>query len=154
MNIIELLEVYNYNRRVSIELNSPEVATIIRQIEVDKITNPMVDKDLATKLLEALINHKEELQFLLSNRILYSLFSKTDLSSTLFPKENIAVVVEMIKSFIGEFLEDDLLLFFDQNLQQNNFDEISNLMSEQRYFPEKVLSYLIEYGTARRSTAE
>jgi len=103
MNIITLLEKYNPNKGGLIPLSPQDIVRIIHQLEVEKITNPFLDKYLATRLIEALTNYKEEIQFLVNNKIVYDLFTNSNLPSDLFPKENSDVSAERMQAFISVF---------------------------------------------------
>jgi len=144
MNIITLLEKYNPNKVGLIQLSPQDIVSIIHQLEVEKITNPLLDKYVAARLIEALKNYKEEIQFLVNNQTLYGLFTNSNLPSDLFPKENIEVSNERVKSFISLFLEKDTTIFFNQKLEENNFDDLNHLMKAQPYFPDSVLYNLKE----------
>lgn len=143
MNIIELLERFSSNRVGVIQLTSIEINTIIHQIEVEKITNSSIDKDLSNQLIFVLHNYSQEVQFLINNRKLHQIYTKTDLSNVTFPKENVAIDVDKVKSLLTQFLETEMRLFFTQNLEQNNFDVINDLMSEREYFPENIWSEIV-----------
>lgn len=144
MNIITLLEKYNPNKGGLIPLSPQDIVSIIHQLEVEKITNPLLDKYVAVRLIEALTNYKEEIQFLVNNQTFYGLFTNSNLPSDLFPKENSVVSTERIQAFISVFLEEDLLLFFNQKVEENNFDDLNHLMKAQPYFPKNVLHNLKE----------
>ena len=144
MNIIELLEIQRYNNTTSSQLNDLDVVNVLHQLEVDVITHPFVDKDLSSLLTNALTNYKEELQFLINNCTLYNFFAKKEVSSSNFPSENLAVSNERIKSFISNFLNGELELFFDQNLATNNFEKVNSLLVARGFFPNNVLDSLFQ----------
>lgn len=144
MNIITLLEKYNPNKGGLIQLSPQDFVGIIHQLEVEKITNPLLDKYVAARLIEALTNYKEEIQFLVNNQTLYGLFTNSNLPSDLFPKENSDVSNERVKSFISLFLEENTTLFFNQKFEENSFDDLNHLMKAQPYFPDSVLYNLKE----------
>ena len=84
MNIITLLEKFNSNKGGLIQLTPQDFVSIIHQLEVEIITNPLLDKYLAARLIEALTNYKEEIQFLVNDKTLYGLFTNFNLIYQIF----------------------------------------------------------------------
>lgn len=142
MNIIELFEELKIDKS-SILLFSPEdIIRIEKQVNVEKRINPEIDVNVANNLILALKDYRQELYFIVSNRILYNLFSKQNYSRHSFPSPQREYDSEKIQSFINQFLNDDLVLFFDQNLSQNKFDFINDIFDFKDCFPEDALFQL------------
>nr|WP_315200473.1 hypothetical protein [uncultured Flavobacterium sp.] len=142
MNIIELFEELKIEKG-NILLFSPEdIIRIEKQINVEKRINPDIDVNVANNLVLILKEYRQELYFVVSNRILYNLFSKKNYSRHNFPSPQREYTAENIQAFINKFLNDDLVLFFDQNLSQNKFDAISDLFDFKDCFPEDALFQL------------
>jgi len=76
MNIIELLDKQYLHKTAASSSNEIDFAAVLHQLEVEKITNSMVDLVLLSQLIEAITNYKEELQFVVNNRILFHFFLK------------------------------------------------------------------------------
>ncbi|RZJ48866.1 MAG: hypothetical protein EOO44_19400 [Flavobacterium sp.] len=142
MNIIELFEELKIDKN-NILLASPEdIIRIEKQINVEKRINPDIDVNVANNLILALKDYRQELYFIASNRILYTLFSKKNYSRHHFPPLQREYDAEKIQSFINQFLNDDLVLYFDQNLSQNKFDMINDIFDFKNCFPEDALFQL------------
>lgn len=142
MNIIELFEELKIEKS-NILLFSPEdIIRIEKQVNVEKRINPDIDVNVANNLVLVLKEYRQELYFIVSNRILYNLFSKKNYSRHHFPSPQREYEAENIQTFINKFLNDDLVLFFDQNLSQNKFDAISDLFDFKDCFPEEALFQL------------
>ncbi|MBF4519525.1 hypothetical protein IRZ71_24565 [Flavobacterium sp. ANB] len=142
MNIIELFEELKIDKN-NILLFSPEdIIRVEKQVNVEKRINPDIDVNVANNLILALKEYREELYFIASNRILYSLFSKKNYSRHNFPSPQREYDSEKIQSFINQFLNDDLVLFFDQHLSQNKFDFINDIFDYKDCFPEDALFQL------------
>lgn len=144
MNIIELLDQQYLNKTTASASNEIDFAAVLHQLEVEKITNSMVDTALLSQLIEVIKNYKEELQFVVNNRILFNFFTKKDLPTNSFPADNISVSDDRIKLFIGTFLYQDLDLYLDQCISQHNFEELNRFMTVQKYFPENSNAFLLE----------
>ncbi|MCV9934618.1 hypothetical protein OIU80_20235 [Flavobacterium sp. LS1R47] len=142
MNIIELFEELKIDKN-NILLFSPEdIIRIEKQVNVEKRINPDIDINVANNLILALKTYRQEFFFIVSNRILYNLFSKKNYSRHNFPSPQREYDSEKIQSFINQFLNDDLVLFFDQNLSQNKFDDINDIFDFKDCFPEDALFQL------------
>ncbi|MBW1656898.1 hypothetical protein [Flavobacterium quisquiliarum] len=142
MNIIELFEELKIDKN-NILLFSPEdIIRVEKQINVEKRINTDIDVNVANNLILAIKDYREELHFVVSNRILYNLFSKKNYSRNNFPFPQREYDSEKIQHFINQFLNDDLVLFFDQNLSQNKFDIISDIFDYKDCFPEDALFQL------------
>ncbi|KQW98609.1 hypothetical protein [Flavobacterium sp. Root420] len=142
MNIIELFEELKIDKN-NILLFSPEdLIRIEKQVNVEKRINQDIDVNVANNLILALKEYRQELYFIVSNRILYNLFSKKNYSRHNFPSPQREYDFEKIQSFINQFLNDDLVLFFDQHLSQNKFDFINDIFDFKDCFPEDALFQL------------
>ncbi|WP_316634354.1 hypothetical protein [uncultured Flavobacterium sp.] len=142
MNIIELFEELKIDKN-NILLFSPEdIIRVEKQVNVEKRINPGIDVNVANNMILALKEYRKELYFIVSNRILYNLFSKKNYSRHNFPSPQREYDCEKIQSFINKFLNDDLVLFFDQNLSQNKFDFITDIFDFKDCFPEDALFQL------------
>lgn len=140
MNVFELFENLNIDKDKTLHFTTDEIIRIEKQINVEKKLNPDVDVNVASNLVDALRNFPEEFQFIANDRTLYNFFSKKSYYRDKFPKENIKVDNERVKSFIGKFLEEDLSLFFDKKLTENRFEEMHDLLRlHKQYFPEDIL---------------
>ncbi|SHG53592.1 hypothetical protein [Flavobacterium defluvii] len=143
MNIIELFEnagIYKENRSgFSIE----DSEKVRKQFEIERSQNPNVDPDLADNLIVAINEFPKELLFISNNRILYNFFARKNYSRNRFITDyNVSVNDENIKSFIDRFLAKDLDKFFDQNITQNRFDSIEDLLNVKEYLPQNSLDSL------------
>ncbi|MEZ0129325.1 hypothetical protein AB9T88_05915 [Flavobacterium sp. LBUM151] len=142
MNIIELFEELKIDKN-NILLFSPEdIIRTEKQVNVEKRINQDIDVNVANNLILALKEYREELYFIVSNRILYNLFSKKNYSRHNFPSPQREYDAEKIQYFINQFLNDDLVLFFDQHLSQNKFDFINDIFDFKDCFPEDALFQL------------
>lgn len=142
MNIIELFEELKIEEGNILLLSAEDIIRIEKQVNVEKRINPDIDVNVANNLILALKEYRQELYFVVSNRILYNLFSKKNYSRHNFPSPQREHVAENIQAFINKFLNDDLVLFFDQNLSQNQFDTISDIFDFKDCFPEDALFQL------------
>lgn len=139
MNIIELFEKLNIKNEYSIAFSSDEIIRIENQINIEKRTNSLIDSNVATNLINALKNHPEVFYFFVNHRDLYNFFAKTNYSKDWFTPNNTHINNDDLRKFINAFLENDLVLFFDQKMTQNKFEELSNLLLYKDYFPEDVV---------------
>ena len=142
MNIIELFEELKIEKNNILLLSPEDIIRIEKQINVEKRINPDIDVNVANNLVLVLKEYRQELYFIVSNRILYNLFSKKNYSRHNFPSPQREYEAENIQAFINKFLSDDLVLFFDQNLTQNKFDVISDIFDFKDCFPEDALFQL------------
>nr|WP_315157768.1 hypothetical protein [uncultured Flavobacterium sp.] len=142
MNIIELFEELKIDKSNILLLSPEDVIRIEKQVNVEKRINPDIDVNVANSLILALKQYPQELYFVVSNRVLYNLFAKKNYSRHNFPSPQRVYEAENIQAFINKFLNDDLVLFFDQNLSQNKFDPISDIFDFKDCFPEDALFQL------------
>ena len=142
MNIIELFEELKIDKNNILLFSAEDIIRIEKQINVEKRINPDINVNVANNLILALKEYREELYFIVSNRILYNLFSKKNYSRHNFPSPQREYDPEKIQSFINQFLKDDLVLFFDQHLSQNKFDFINDIFDFKDCFPEDALFQL------------
>lgn len=142
MNIIELFEELKIDKNNILLFSIEDIIRIEKQINVEKRINPDINVNVANNLILALKEYREELYFIVSNRILYNLFSKKNYSRHNFPVPQREYDSGKIQSFINQFLNDDLVLFFDQHLSQNKFDFINDIFDFKDCFPEDALFQL------------
>jgi hypothetical protein len=142
MNIIELFEELKIDKNNILLFSSEDIIRIEKQVNVEKRINQDIDVNVANNLILALKEYRQELYFIVSNRILYNLFSKKNYSRHNFPAPQREYDSEKIQSFVNQFLNDDLVLFFDQNLSQNKFDFINDIFDFKDCFPEDALFQL------------
>ena len=142
MNIIELFEELKIDKNNILLFSSEDIIRIEKQVNVEKRINQDIDVNVANNLILALKEYRQELYFIVSNRILYNLFSKKNYSRHNFPAPQREYDSEKIQSFVNQFLNDDLVLFFDQHLSQNKFDFINDIFDFKDCFPEDALFQL------------
>ncbi|MCC9018742.1 hypothetical protein [Flavobacterium lipolyticum] len=142
MNIIELFEELKIDKNNILLFSREDIIRTEKQINIEKRINTDIDLNVANNLILALKEYLDELYFIVSNRVLYNLFSKKNYSRNNFPAPQREYDPEKIQSFIYQFLNDDLVLFFDQHLSENKFDCISDIFTFKDYFPEDALFQL------------
>jgi hypothetical protein len=142
MNIIELFEELKIDKNNILLFSSEDIIRIEKQVNVEKRINQEIDVNVSNNLILALKEYRQELYFIVSNRILYNLFSKKNYSRHNFPSPQREYDSEKIQSFVNQFLIDDLVLFFDQHLSQNKFDFINDIFDFKDCFPEDALFQL------------
>jgi hypothetical protein len=142
MNIIQLFTVLDLKRDQILQFDSNDFIRIEKKINFEKKTNSEIDSNAGEKLIFALKQHKEELLFVLSNRVLFNFFTHSNLSKNHFSSYNGFVSDEKIKPFISLFLADDLISFFSFKLSKNTNDDLEELdflLDLKEYFPEDIL---------------
>lgn len=150
MNIIGLLEnagIYQENRNsFSIE----DTEKVRRHFQIERSQNPNLDPALADNLISAINEFPKELLFITNNRILYNFFARRNYSRNRFNTDySLSVNEENIKTFIDKFLSKDLDAFFDQNIDQNRFDVIDDLLNAKEYLPQNSLDNLSQKLSAK-----
>lgn len=90
MNIIELFEELKIDKNNILLFSAEDIIRIEKQINVEKRINPDINVNVANNLILALKEYREELYFIVSNRILYNLFRRKIIPDIIFllPKEN------------------------------------------------------------------
>lgn len=139
MNIIELFEKLSIDKSNISGLTQEEIIRIEKQVNVERRINPDIEVNVATNLIDALKNHPNEFQFVVNTRILYNFFAKKSYFRDSFPKDNIEINYEDVRHFIGLYLVDELMLFFDKKLIDNSFEEMNDYLEYKNYFPEDLL---------------
>ncbi|WP_281636779.1 hypothetical protein [Flavobacterium marginilacus] len=142
MNIIELFEELKIDKSNIQSFSPEEIIRIEKQINVEKRINPDIDTNAANNLVLAFKEFPQELYFVVSNRLLFNLFSKKNYSRHQFPAPQRVYDSEKIQGFINQFLIDDLVLFYDGYLSQNKFDTIADVFEYKDCFPEDALFQL------------
>ncbi|MBW1656899.1 hypothetical protein [Flavobacterium quisquiliarum] len=142
MNIIELFEELKIDKN-NILLFSPEdIIKVEKQINVEKKINLEINAQTSENLIIALKDYKEELLFVLSNRVLFNFFTHNNLDKNHFSDCNLTISEEKMKQFISLFLADDLVFFFSLNLSKSTFKRLKKLdalLGLKKYFPEEVI---------------
>ncbi len=142
MNIIQLFCLLDLKRDQILEFGSEDYIRIEKKINVEKKINPEINSNTSEKLILALKEYKEELLFIVSNRILFNFFTHNNFSKNHFSEYNLTVSDDKIKQFISLFLADDLVSFFSLKLSKtshDNLEELDLLLGLKRYFPEEVI---------------
>lgn len=142
MNIIQLFSLLDLKRDEILKLDSEDYIRIEKKINFEKKINPEIDSRTSENLILALKEYKEELLFVLSNRILFNFLNQSNFSKNNFSDYDLTVSDEKIKNFISLFLADDLVSFFGLKLSKNKYntlEELSDLLNFKGYFPEEIL---------------
>lgn len=142
MNIIQLFSLLDLKEDQILEFGSEEYIRIEKKINFEKKINSEIDSNTSENLIFALKEYKEELLFLLSNRILFNFFTYNNFSKNHFSNYNLTVSDEKMKDFIALFLADDLIAFFSLKLSKSWYhylEELDLLLGLRRYFPEEII---------------
>jgi hypothetical protein len=139
MNIIQLFDQLNIQKNHVATFSDSDIIRIEKELNVERKINPEIDVNVANNLVSILKNDKESLLFVLNSRPLYNLFSGKVLPKSDFVLNQNTVDENEIKSFIENYLSDDLTLFFDKEIASNKFGDIADLLAIKRYFTEDVL---------------
>lgn len=142
MNIIQLFAVLDLKRDQILQFGSNDFIRIEKKINFEKKTNSEIDSNAGEKLIFALKQHKQELLFVLSNRVLFNFFTHSNLSKNHFSSLNKIALEGKIKPFISLLLADDLIAFFSFKLSKNTNDDLEELdflLDLKEYFPEDIL---------------
>jgi hypothetical protein len=152
MNIIELFEnagIYIENRK---EFTFEDNIKVKQQFDIARNANQDINANLADNLIAAINEFPSELLFLSNNRRLYNFFSKKNYSRNRFNSDNVpSVSSDRIKAFIEKFLIEDLNSFFQQKIDQNNFEDINDFLSIKEYLPQSSLDKLSQLVTDKLS---
>lgn len=146
MNIIALLELISLDKSKIGSFSTQDFTQIKKQLFAEKEHNSEIEDAEITQLLKALKTNPESLQAVLNNRILFNFFTKKNYSRKDFLDGFTYVETEKVKSFVQQFLIEELNLFFIHNLEANKFDEIALLTEAQNYFPDSLTFMLRQYA--------
>ena len=124
MNIIELFEELKIDKNNILLFSAEDIIRVEKQINVERRINPEIDSKTSENLILALKEYKEELLFVLSNRILFNFLTHNNLAKNHFLNYNLNVSEEKMKRFIGLFLADDLISFFSLKLSKTSPDAL------------------------------
>lgn len=141
MNIIQLFSLLDLKRDQILEFGFDDYIRIEKKISFEKKINPEIQSNTGENLITALKEYKEELLFVMSNRILFNFFSNTNFSKNNFSNTNLTVSDEKMKHFIALFLAEDLISFFSLKLSKgwyHYFEELDFLLNLKKYFPEEI----------------
>ncbi|MEP7093791.1 MAG: hypothetical protein ABI793_06995 [Flavobacterium sp.] len=142
MNIIQLFSLLDLKSDQILEFGPEDYIRIEKKINFEKKINPEIDPNTRENLISALKQYKEELLFILSNRIFFNFFTHSNFSKNHFLNYNLTVSDEKMKHFIALFLSDDLISFFSLKLSKNwyhYFEELDLLLDLKRYVPEEII---------------
>ena len=149
MNIIELFEKLGLNNNKVVQFSQEEIIRIEKQVNVEKKINPDVDVNVAENLIDALKKYPQEFNFIINHRNLYNFFANTNYYQDKFNAQEIVIDDDKIKKFIGNYLEEELTLFFDKYILNNQYNQVNDLLSNKKYFPEDLLYNLEKKANAK-----
>jgi len=142
MNIIQLFSLLDLKTDQILEFGFEDYIRIEKKINFEKKVNPEIDSNTSENLITALKNYKEELLFVMSNRVFFNFFTHNNFSEDYFSNDNLIVSNEKIKHFITLFLAEDLISFFSLKLSKSWYhylEELDFLLDLKTYFPEEVI---------------
>jgi hypothetical protein len=142
MNIIQLFSLLDLKTDQILEFGFEDYIRIEKKINFEKKVNPEIDSNTSENLITALKNYKEELLFVMSNRVFFNFFTHNNFSEDYFSNDNLIVSDEKIKHFITLFLAEDLISFFSLKLSKSWYhylEELDFLLDLKTYFPEEVI---------------
>ena len=143
MNIFELFEKLDINKSTILTLTLNDIIRIEKQINIEQRINPEIEVNTAFNLITALRNYPQEFYFIASHKNFYNWFAKTNYPQSYFENDSIYVTHKKVKLFIEKFLQDDLILFFDNHLSKNQYKEMNTLLLSKADIPTELL-YTIE----------
>ncbi|HNP31890.1 MAG TPA: hypothetical protein PKN96_01210 [Flavobacterium sp.] len=138
MNIIRLLESVSLDKSKIGSFSNQDFTEVKKQLIAEKENNPEIEDSHISQLLEALKKNADSFLIVLNNRILFNFLSGKDYPRTYFSNSVPAVETEKIKAFVQQFFGEELLSFFNQNLETNKFNEISHLAEAKELFPDNL----------------
>jgi hypothetical protein len=142
MNIIQLFSLLDIKRDQILEFGTEDYIRIEKKINFEKKINSEIDANTSENLIAALKEYKEELLFILSNRILFNFFTHNNFSESYFSNYNLTASDEKMKRFIALFLAEDLISFFSLKLSKSWYqylEELDLLLDLKKYFPEEII---------------
>ena len=142
MNIIQLFSLLDLKTDQILEFGFEDYIRIEKKMNYEKKVNPEIDSNTSENLITALKNYKEELLFVMSNRVFFNFFTHNNFSEDYFSNDNLIVSDEKIKHFITLFLAEDLIFFFSLKLSKSWYhylEELDFLLDLKTYFPEEVI---------------
>jgi len=142
MNIIQLFSLLDLKTDQILEFGFEDYIRIEKKMNYEKKVNPEIDSNTSENLITALKNYKEELLFVMSNRVFFNFFTHNNFSEDYFSNDNLIVSDEKIKHFITLFLAEDLISFFSLKLSKSWYhylEELDFLLDLKTYFPEEVI---------------
>jgi hypothetical protein len=142
MNIIQLFSLLDLKADQILEFGAEDYIRIEKKINFEKKINPEIDANAGENLITALKEYKEELLFIMTNRVLFNFFTHNNFSEDYFSNDNLIVSDEKIKHFITLFLAEDLISFFSLKLSKSWYhylEELDFLLDLKTYFPEEVI---------------
>ncbi|MCC9018741.1 hypothetical protein [Flavobacterium lipolyticum] len=142
MNIIGLFEELKIDKSHILLFSTEDIMRVEKQLNVEKRINPEIDSKTSENLILALKEYKEELLFVLSNRILFNFFTGNNFSKNHFSNYDLTVSNEKMKHFIALFLAEDLISFFSLKLSKGWYhylEKLDLLLDLKRYFPEEII---------------
>jgi len=142
MNIIQLFSLLDLKTDQILEFGFEDYIRIEKKMNFEKKVNPEIDSNTSENLITALKNYKEELLFVMSNRVFFNFFTHNNFSEDYFSNDNLIVSDEKIKDFITLFLAEDLISFFSLKLSKSWYhylEELDFLLDLKTYFPEEVI---------------
>ncbi|MEZ0129324.1 hypothetical protein AB9T88_05910 [Flavobacterium sp. LBUM151] len=142
MNIIQLFSLLDLKTGQILEFGTEDYIRIEKKINFEKKINPEIDANAGENLISALKEYKEELLFIMTNRVFFNFFTHNNFPKSYFFNNNRTVSDEKIKHFITLFLAEDLISFFSFKLSKSWYhylEELDFLLDLKIYFPEEVI---------------
>lgn len=139
MNIIQLFDLLKIEKNHVAMFSDFDIMRIEEELNIERKINAEIDVNVANNLIPILKTEKKLLLFILNSRSLYNLFANKDLPKSNFELNQNTVDENQIKSFIGNYLSDDLTLFFDVKIDNNNFGDVADLLAIKKYFPKDII---------------
>ena len=85
----ELFEELKIDKNNILLFSAEDIIRVEKQINVERRINPEIDSKTSENLILALKEYKEELLFVLSNRILFNFFMQNNFSKDYFSNYNL-----------------------------------------------------------------
>ena len=142
MNIIQLFSLLDLKSDQILKFGTEDYIRIEKKINFEKKISSGIHANAGENLIAALKEYKEELLFIISNRVLFNFFTHNNFSKDFFLNYNLTVSDEKIKHFIALFLVEDLISFFSLKLSKStyeNLEELDFLLDLKRYFSEEII---------------
>jgi hypothetical protein len=142
MNIIQLFFLLDLKTDQILEFGAEDYIRIEKKINFEKKINREIDANAGENLIAALKEYKEELLFIMSNRVFFNFFIHKNFSENYFSNYNLTVSDEKMKHFIALFLAEDLISFFSFKLSKgwcHYLEELDLILDLKRYFPEEII---------------
>jgi hypothetical protein len=144
MNVIQAADILSIKASRLASLSDDDSINLSQQLKMLVGQNPAITDKVTAQFTEALQQHRDAFQEVMSHRILVNFFAQKDYARSEFPHPLPFRDNRNTRLFVELYLADELQEMIAQKMDDNDFEILASMAKLQGFFPESISQILVQ----------